>query len=61
MADGIWLTRAWGLVLVAVGLWFFASVTLGYDLPTLNWNLVWPLGLIALGVVVIGSALGRRH
>lgn len=61
VSDGIWFTRLSGLVLVAVGLWFFAQVTLGYDLPTINWNLVWPIGLIALGAVVIGSAVTRRR
>src|SRR6202007_2876834 len=25
--------RIWGLILLAVGLWFFADVTLGYDMP----------------------------
>jgi hypothetical protein len=61
MTNGISWTRAWGAVLVAVGLWFFASVTLGYDLPAPDWGVVWPIGLIALGAVIIGSAVARRR
>jgi uncharacterized integral membrane protein len=56
-----WPTRLVGLVVVIVGLWLFASVTLGYDLPTFDWHLAWPAILIGLGVVIIGSAVARRR
>ncbi len=45
-----------GLVLLAIGGWFFADQTLGLDLPTLRWSQLWPLILIAVGVwIVLGS------
>jgi uncharacterized integral membrane protein len=58
---GLWFVRLWGLALIVVGLWFFASDTLGYDLPAISWDLVWPVGLIALGAAIIGSALANRR
>lgn len=58
---GIWIGRLWGLVLIAIGLWFFAQVTLGVDLPAFDWNLVWPLVLIVAGSSILVSGLARRR
>lgn len=58
---GIWMGRLWGVVLIAVGLWFFAQVTLGWDLPTFDSNLVWPLVLIVIGGTILVSGLARRR
>jgi len=55
------LTRTWGLVILAVGLWFFADVTLGLDMPTVPWSDVWPLALILLGVVILARGMARRR
>ena len=45
-----------GLVILGLGLWFFAEHTLGYDLPRIQWNQVWPITLIVIGLwVVLGS------
>ena len=52
--------RVWGLILIGVGAWFFAEFTLGYDLPAIPWRDVWPIGLIAIGLVVILRGLTRR-
>jgi hypothetical protein len=52
--------RVWGLLLIAVGAWFFAEFTLGYDLPSIPWRDVWPVGLIAIGLVVVLRGLTRR-
>jgi len=52
--------RVWGLVLLAVGLWLFATITLNLALPNVAWGDLWPLFLIVLGLsVVLGS--GRRR
>jgi hypothetical protein len=52
--------RVWGLLLIVVGAWFFAEFTLGYDLPAIPWRELWPVGLIAIGLVVILRGLRRR-
>lgn len=45
-----------GLVILAIGLWFFVERTLGYDLPDIRWSQVWPAVLIVIGLwVVLGS------
>jgi hypothetical protein len=45
-----------GLVILGLGLWFFAEHTLGYDLPRIQWNQVWPVTLIVIGLWgVLGS------
>jgi len=61
VAAGTWLTRLIGLAVIAVGLWLFAVVSLGLDLPALDWALVWPALLIVLGGLVIVSAILRRR
>lgn len=52
--------RIWGLVLLAVGLWFFADVTLKLDLPSFAWRDLWPIVLIALGAIVVLRGMMRR-
>ncbi len=54
--DGRWGTIVFGVILVAVGLWFFADQTLGLDLPRLRWSELWPIFIIVLGGwIVLGS------
>ena len=52
--------RIWGLLILAVGVWFFIDVTLGYDMPRIPWGDVWPVGLILVGLLVIVRGMGRR-
>jgi hypothetical protein len=52
--------RLWGLVLLAAGIWLFAGVTLGYDLPRVPLRDLWPVALIVLGGAVILRGLARR-
>ena len=42
-----------GLIILGVGLWYFADRTLGLDLPRLEADQLWPIALIALGAWVI--------
>lgn len=52
--------RAWGLIILAVGAWFLADVTLGYDMPSIPWGDIWPVGLIVIGLVVVLRGMSRR-
>lgn len=54
-------TRVWGLILLAVGLWFFADVTLGLDVPDVAWRDIWPLGLIVIGLAVLIRGMATRR
>jgi hypothetical protein len=60
--DRGWDTGAliWGLILLAVGIWFFLDNTLGIDLPSIDWGDIWPVILILVGGAVIYSAMHRR-
>lgn len=58
---GTWLNRLIGLAFIAVGVWLFAEVSLGLDLPAVDWNLLWPAVLILLGGLVLLSAMVRRR
>jgi hypothetical protein len=45
-----------GMVVLGLGLWFFAEHTLGYELPRISWSQLWPITLIVIGLwVVLGS------
>ena len=48
-----------GVIIVIVGLWFFASQTLGLDLPDIEWSQLWPLLLIGLGAWIVYGATRR--
>jgi hypothetical protein len=52
--------RVWGLIILAVGAWFLVDVTLGYDMPSIPWGDVWPIGLIVIGLVVVLRGMSRR-
>ena len=41
-----------GLVVLGLGLWFFAEQTLELDMPDISWGQAWPVILIAIAVVV---------
>jgi hypothetical protein len=48
-----------GLILVGVGLWFFAKYTLGLDLPAVRWSQLWPLILIIIGGWILLGSMRR--
>ena len=48
-----------GLLLLAIGLWFFAERTLGLDMPDIRWSQLWPVILIVIGVVILFGAVRR--
>ena len=44
-----------GAILILIGAWFLAQEFL----PWLNWDLVWPVGLVVIGVLILAAALRR--
>jgi hypothetical protein len=50
----------WGVILLAVGVWFFLKQTLGWEMPAVDWGDLWPVILIVVGAVVIFQAMRRR-
>jgi len=42
-----------GLVILGVGLWYFADRTLGLELPRIEADQLWPIVVIALGAWLI--------
>jgi len=48
-----------GLVILGLGLWFFAEHTLGYELPRIRASQVWPVFIIGIGLWVVLGSLRR--
>ena len=53
-------TIIFGLILVAVGLWFFADQTLGFEMPRVRWSDLWPLFLILIGIWILLGSMRHR-
>jgi hypothetical protein len=60
-AAGDTAARVWGLVVLGAGLWFFADITLGMEMPAVAWRDVWPLALIVVGLAVVLRGVARRR
>jgi hypothetical protein len=58
--DGRLGSVIFGLILLGVGLWYFAEHTLGLDLPEIRWSEAWPLILIGIGAWIVIGAMRRR-
>lgn len=50
-----------GLFLLLLGAWFFATQTLGLDLPDLDWGQLWPVILIVLGGWIVYTSVRRAR
>ena len=50
-----------GLILLVVGIWFVLDSTLGFAMPDIDWDLIWPIGLVLLGIGVLYRALSARQ
>jgi hypothetical protein len=48
-----------GAILVIVGGYVILRNTLGFNIPDLNWDMVWPLFIVALGGAILFGAWAR--
>ncbi|MEA2519029.1 MAG: hypothetical protein QOF49_1109 [Chloroflexota bacterium] len=48
-----------GLILIAIGLYFFLDRTLGIEMPRIQWGTIWPVILIAIGALVLIRSVKR--
>ena len=46
-----------GAILLFVGGYYLLTSTFGLNLPELNWDMVWPLIVIAIGVGILWRAI----
>lgn len=58
--DGNLASIVVGLALLAIGGWYLLDQTLGFDMPRIRWNDLWPIILIVLGALVILQSARRR-
>ena len=47
--------------MLADGLWSFADVTLGLDMPAVAWRDLWPIALIVVDLAVVFRGLARSR
>jgi TRAP-type C4-dicarboxylate transport system permease small subunit len=49
-----------GAILLLVGGYYLLVNTFGFELPELNWDMIWPIAVIALGLAVVARAVASR-
>jgi hypothetical protein len=49
-----------GAILLLVGGYYLLVNTFGFELPELDWDQIWPVALMLLGVVVVVKAIQSR-
>ena len=50
-----------GVLVLGVGAYYVLVNTFGVNLPDLDWDKIWPLAIMALGVAIIAGAWGRMN
>ena len=50
-----------GALVIVVGVYYLFKETLGFDIPELNWDQLWPLILIVIGGLILYGAWTRRQ
>lgn len=50
-----------GALILFVGVYYLFDRTLGFNLPDLNWDQIWPIAVIAIGAGILWKSwAGRR-
>jgi len=53
-------TLVFGLIILAVGVYYLLDRTLGIAMPRIQWGSLWPVLLIVLGGLILLRAIERR-
>jgi hypothetical protein len=48
-----------GLLILGVGVYYLLANTFGITLPDLNWDKIWPLAILALGIGILWGAWAK--
>jgi len=48
-----------GLIILGVGVYYTLVNVLGWELAALDWDMIWPLAVIALGIGILWGAWSR--
>ena len=48
-----------GLIILGVGLYYLLVNTFGFVLPELDWDKIWPLAVIAVGLGILWGTWSR--
>jgi uncharacterized integral membrane protein len=50
-----------GAILLLVGIYYLLRNTVGFDLPELNWDVIWPIIVIAIGLGIVYGVYRSRQ
>ncbi len=50
-----------GGILLVVGIYYLFQQTLGFDIPDLNWDQIWPILLVLIGVAILYESWSKRQ
>jgi len=48
-----------GVLILEVGIYYLLVNTFGFELPDLDWDMIWPIAVIALGLGILWGAWNR--
>ncbi len=48
-----------GLIIIGVGTYYTLVNVFGFELAELDWDMIWPLAVVALGIGILWGAWGR--
>jgi hypothetical protein len=50
-----------GLIILGVGVYYLLENTFGFTMPELDWDKIWPVAIIVLGLAIVWGAYHRSH
>ncbi len=49
-----------GVLILAIGVWYLLDQTLGFEMPRVRWADLWPIFLIVVGIAILFRSARRR-